>query len=268
MDDWSFPNRATPRGSAAYYGIRFAPPGLRDDLARLTAWRHGLTDILEAVSDPGVARQKLDWWRTELIETLASRPRHPLSIALTPALTRHRLPAHPFDAMADRVAAEIARHTPPDRAAWEAAEEADLGALFELLARCHGLADDARLAQARRAGGFCGQVYRLRDAGRLVRAGRSVLPRDQLTELPPGPLADQAQRRRLTPLIADAAAETKRYRTQIDAAELPVCLRVRVRLAERLLAELAAADFAVTEARIALTPLNKLWHGWRESRHR
>ena len=79
LDEWRFPNRATPLGSSAYYSLRFAPKELRDDLAALLAWRHEVTAILEVVSDPGVARLKLQWWRDELERTFAGEARHPLT---------------------------------------------------------------------------------------------------------------------------------------------------------------------------------------------
>ncbi|MBK1700039.1 3-dehydroquinate synthase [Thiococcus pfennigii] len=65
-----------------------------------------------------------------------------------------------------------------------------------------------------------------------------------------------------------AGADVERIRALIAAADLPACLRIRARLAQRLLAELTAPDADVIDARIALTPLNKLWHAWRESRRR
>jgi phytoene synthase len=268
LNEWGYQGKGARRGSSAYYSIRFAPAALRDDLARLVGWRHEIRTIPDTVSDVGVACAKLEWWRGELERTLAGAPQHPLSQGLQPVLTRHGLPDGPFQAMLARVEAEIRRREPPDRDALEAAEEGDLGALFELLARCHGIADAIRLADARRLGGFCGQVERLRDVGRLVRAARPVFPRDQLSaaDLPPGPLGAPSQRRRLPPLLAESAQAARRYRARIKVEHLPVCLRVRGRLAERLLDELAAADFDVTEAHLSLTPLNKLWHAWRESR--
>jgi phytoene synthase len=270
LDEWRFPGRATPPGSSVYYSIRFAPSGLRDDLARLAAWRHEIAAIPDTVSDPVVALRKLDWWREEFDRTLAGAPRHPLTCALAPVLARHRLPAAPFLAIAARAEAEIRRHEPADRPALEAEEEGDLGALFELHARCHGLVDADRLARARRLGGFCGQVERLRDAGRRLRAGRPVFARDRLAAagLLGATLATAGARGRLVPLVAAAAAETRDHGALIAAADLPACLRIRARLAQRLLAELTAPDADVIDARIALTPLNKLWHAWRESRRR
>jgi 15-cis-phytoene synthase len=129
--DWGFPNQATPLGSSTYYSIRFAPTGVRDDLAAVTAWHHQVRGILSEVSDPSVARAKLRWWRDELPRTQAGEPRHPLSQALAPVMARHRLPVEPFLTMADAVQADLGGHQPSDGAAWEAACQRDLGALFD-----------------------------------------------------------------------------------------------------------------------------------------
>ena len=110
--------------------------------ARRPGCGHGLAgsgpQLLTEVSDPGVARAKLQWWRDELLRTQAGEPRHPLSQALAPVMARHRLPAQGFLDMADQVQADLDGDQPADSAALEGACERDLGALFELLARCQG----------------------------------------------------------------------------------------------------------------------------------
>lgn len=273
--EWRFPSAATPPGSALYYSIRLAPAALRDELAALVGWRHEVRCILTSVSDPGVARLKLDWWRGELGRAFraltdppagiaAEPPGHPLSLALQPVLGRHQLPVEPFLAIAERVEAELRCQVPPDRRAWQEAEEHDLGALFELLIRCHGIAGMPELARARRLGGYCGQVYRLRDAGRLLRAGRAVLSAEQLGTVQP----TAAGRRELPRLLAAAGSQLRADRAATDDAGLPLCLRIHVRLMDALLAELAAAGFEVLDQRIGLTPIRKLWLAWRESRRR
>jgi phytoene/squalene synthetase len=69
---------------------------LHDALAALFAWRHEVGRVLDDVSDPGVARLKLDWWRDEIRRGIDGAPRHPLSHALAPALDAHALPLAPF----------------------------------------------------------------------------------------------------------------------------------------------------------------------------
>lgn len=268
-DEWRFPNRATPLGSSAYYSLRFAPWGLRDDLAVLSAWRDQVREIPDRVTDPGLVRIKLRWWREELERTFAGTPQHPLSQALRPVLERHGLPPVLFTDIADQVEAEILRRWPATEADRDAACERDLGTLFELLARCHGLSDADLLKTARRLGGFCAQVYLIRDSGALLRRGRALFPSEQLRALGLSheALARREHRDRLPELLASAAdrARTKLTVSDLDRG-LPVCIRIRVRILESLLDELAGADFEVADRRLGLTPLRKFWLAWRESR--
>lgn len=268
--EWCFPNRATPAGSTLYYAIRLAPSSLRDALASVAAWRHEVQSILTDVSDPGVARLKLDWWRDELARTVDGTPRHPLSRALAPLLAERPLRIEPFLAIAEHVEAELRRQTPSDRLAWQEAEVRDRGALFELLARCHGVTEQTALGRARELGGFCGQVYRLRDAGLLLRAGRAVISGEQLAAagLTDASLTAPSRAQQLPKALAMVGSEVRAYRAATDDSELPLCLRIQARILDALHDELSATGYAVADQRIGLTPLRKLWLAWRETRRR
>ncbi|MEA3274829.1 MAG: squalene/phytoene synthase family protein [Pseudomonadota bacterium] len=268
-NEWAFPNRATPLGSSAYYSIRFSPARLRDDLAALLAWRHEVRAILDRVSDPGVARLKLQWWREELERSYGGEPRHPLSKVLQPVLKRHGLPAAGFERMSDEVEREILHRQPTDEAALDAACKRDQGALFELLARCHGLTDADSLDAARRLGGFCARVYLIRDSGALLRRGRSFLPGDllQAQGVSAESLARAEHRDGLPRLLARAAEQGRAALAEIDISPgLPICTRVRGVILKALLEELERAGYELADQRIGLTPLRKLWLAWRESR--
>lgn len=267
--EWRFPNRATPVGSSAYYSVRFAPVALRDDLAALHAWRHQVRAVLHEVSDPGVARLKLQWWREELGRSFAGEPRHPLGQVLAPALGRHGLPPEPFHRIADRVEAEILRRRPADEAELGAACEDDLGALFELITACHGRDEPEALTGARRLGGFCARVYLIRDSGALARQGRALLPADRLRALglSPEALGEARSRQRLPELLAPTVEAARDAQAAAERGpRLPLGLRVRARILATLLAELERSGLAVAEQRIGLTPLRKLWLAWREAR--
>lgn len=271
LQEWRFPNRATPEGSSAYYSVRFASSAVRDDLAVLHGWRHQVRAILDEVSDPGIARLKLQWWREELGRTFAGEPRHPLCQALQPAVERHRLPQDSFLDMAARVESEILHRHPADEAALDAACQQDLGALFELVGRCHALNDGAQLRTARELGGFCARVYLIRDSGALARQGRDVLPLELLHAhgLSTEALAQREHRHRLPELLAPAAT---RARSTLPASAakhgMPGCIRARTAILESLLQELERNGFDVADQRIGLTPLRKLWLAWKESRRR
>jgi len=267
--EWRFPNRATPEGSSAYYSIRFAPKALHDDLAALLAWRHQVRAVLDEVSDPGVASIKLQWWRDELARAFAGKPYHPLCAILQPALERHLLPETPFLHMAERVESEIVHRQPSDEADLDAMCDQDLGALFELIARCHGMNDADQLATARRLGVFCARVYLIRDSGALARRGRSLLPVATLDAhgLAADALSRHEHRGRLPDLLVTTATRTRAIEPDpMTRQRMPSCIRARTRIMEVLLDEIEDDGFDVADQRIGLTPLRKLWLAWRESR--
>jgi phytoene synthase len=266
---WRFPNGATPLGSSAYYSVRFSPRELRDDLAALLAWRQEVRSILDEVSDPGVARLKLQWWREELQRTYEGNPRHPLSTALQSTVVNHALPSGPFLEMAGQVEDEILRRQPADTGAFTISCERDLGALFDLAARCHGIDDQAMLATARTLGAFCTLVYIIRDSGALARMGRAVMPAEELAEqgLSASALTERAHRERLPELLSGSGLRARNLLGQASGfGNLPLITRVRTALLEALLRELEEMNFDVANQRVSLTALRKLWLAWRESR--
>ncbi len=265
-DAWRFPNQATSPGSSLYYAVRFAPRALRDLLAALSGWRHQVQAILDDVSDPGVARLKLDWWRNEIRHTLGGAPGHPLSRLLAAELARQQqppeLPASAFLGIADRVDQELRRRRPADDAALAAADREDMGALFELLTRAHGREDTATIAASRHLGAWCAGVRRVRDAGLLLRRERTVLPSDRLARAGLGheALATAQHRHRLQELLAPVA-EQLRVDTPPgrELTALPRALRIQQAIHVALLDELLCSNLAVGDQRIGLTPLRKLW---------
>lgn len=264
--EWRFPNRATAPGSSAYYSIRFAPRSLHDALAALFAWRHEVGRVLDDVSDPGVARLKLDWWRDEIRRSSDGAPRHPLSHVLAPALDAHALPLEPFLEQTWQVEHELYTRPYQDHRAQRQALAEDRGALFELICRCHGSTEPTTLVSARDTGAWCEQVRRVRDAGLRLRRARAVLPADtlQAAGLTREQLASPEHRHRLPALLTTQADTLRNDRPNAaDTAALPRALRIQLRIHTALLDELARSQFEVVNQRIGLTPLRKLWLGWR-----
>jgi phytoene synthase len=269
--EWAFPNPATPPGSSAYYSVRFAPLGLRNDLAALLGWRHLVRSVVDQVADRDVAARKLEWWNEELAHIFAGKGRHPLGVSLGPPITRADLPREPFVDIILATEHILADRRARDFGALTAFSDLDLGALFELMARACGESTPDGLTASRRAGGYCGLVELVRDSGRLLRQGRcGFLPADRLDRLG----LDRSDRRaveirkHLAHLLVDLSDDLNRHRALVtnDLLRLPAVIRIRVRLADRLLAEIAASGFRIADHRIALTPIRKLWNAWRESR--
>lgn len=257
-EEWRFPNRATPPGSSAYYSLRLAPAPLRDPLALLLAWRHAIRAVPEECSDPGVARLKLGWWREELERLLAGAPRHPLTQGLAPLLDRWNLPGEPFAAMIETLELELRGEKPASLADLEARVRADMGALFELMGRCHGAATEERLEPLRRLGAGCALVYLIRDLGAPGSRGPKLLPRE--IGIPPPESARKESARGL-----EIMGERARDLLRRERADIPACLAARAAILERLLNSLEQSGYDVLGGRMGLTPWYKLWVGWRAS---
>ncbi len=266
---WRFPNPATPLGSSTYYSIRFSPTARRDDLAILAAWRHQVRAILMEVSDPGVARLKLQWWLEDLEKPLDGRPSHPLSQAVRAVVSQHQLPLGPFLQIAEQVEEEILRRRLPDLGALTRACDADLGALFELMAACQGLTSPENIASVRALGTFCALVYRIRDSGWLARQGRAPIPMDLLApqNLTPEALRQGPHRARLPEWLPELARQAQALQARSSHTRtLPPFARARTRILASLLREIEALSFQVADQRLSLTPPRKLWIAWRETR--
>ena len=74
------------------------PVRLRDDFAAVYAFCRWADDLGDEAGTPGEERLRLlAWWRGELEACFAGAPRHPVFVALRPAVERHSLPIRPFD---------------------------------------------------------------------------------------------------------------------------------------------------------------------------
>ncbi len=253
-DSWNFPNRATPVGSAAYYSVRFSPPKLRHALAALHAWRGETRAVIKDCSDPGVARLKLQWWQEEIGRCHEGSPKHPLTQTLEPLIREHELPLQPFLELTQAVEWDLRQITPGTRAELDGRLEQDLGALFELIGRCHGQDRPEQITRLRDYGRRCAGIYLIRNYGAITRLGHHPLPADLMSNT--GNSGEPAGLRSLAGEFTELP----------DIHPMPAAIAVHGAILKALLVELEDSGFDVSKQRIGLTPLRKLWIGWRTSR--
>jgi phytoene synthase len=110
-------------------------------------------------------------------------------------------------------------------------------------------------------GGFCALVYLMRDLGQHLRRDYNPLSADL-----PGHSTTQLDGDYAAALAALARFTRERHARNPDFQQTPPALSVRAAILQALLNELEGAEFAVANQRICLTPLRKLWIGWRTSR--
>jgi len=142
MADWAFPNQATPPGSDLYYVARFAASRQRNRLAALFALRHKWRVQNKTLSDPGVARLQLAWWREELARLGQRQAKHPALLLLLPEAARPDFGEH-FEQLLDTVDEELCGLQFPDQAALSHFCERSGAALVSLILLLEGVEPDA-----------------------------------------------------------------------------------------------------------------------------
>jgi phytoene synthase len=241
-NEFSFPNIATPRGSSAYYLVRFSPVQLQQRQAVLFAWRRELQRLLNS-SDPGVARLKLDYWRKELQPDHLGNSRHPL----TQMIGKH------LQDQADRMI-EYANMVEQDILAGQSRD------WNQLLERCEALggtfaslllspysASEKEQARARRIGLIDEATRQLQRIGRREYQQRfpSLASRDSEQQIATWIEALQE--------LAEAAGN----------ALPPGPAAAQLAIATALLDTFRQEPGLLIEATVDITPIRKLWLVWR-----
>lgn len=267
-------DKAAASGSSFYYSFVFLPDERRRAITALYAFCREVDDIVDEVSEPGVARMKLAWWRTELDRMYAGEPQHPVTRALAPAAESYALPREHLDAMIDGMEMDL------DHGGF-----ANFDALAEYCyhaASVVGLLSveifgyrDARTRDYARDLGIALQLTNiLRDVREDALRGRIYIPVDEMDAhgVQPEDLLRQDTPEPVHRLLQVQAARARDYYDRAFA-HLPDVDRhaqrsgiIMARIYRTLLDEIECDGLRVLEHRVKLTPLRKLWIAWRTAR--
>ncbi|HEX8010180.1 MAG TPA: presqualene diphosphate synthase HpnD [Casimicrobiaceae bacterium] len=266
-------HRAAQSGSSFYYSFRFLPPERRRAITALYAFCREVDDVVDEVSDPGVARLKLGWWRTEIAAAFDGQAHHPVSLALAPAVAAFRLPQAHFQTVIEGMAMDLDRSRYPDFATLERYCHCVAGVVGLLSAEIFGYSDPGTRDYARDLGIAFQLTNIIRDVGEDARRGRVYLPQDELARF--GVVVEDVLQRRLTAgfagLMARQVERARGFYARALAA-LPAADRraqrpglIMAAIYQALLTEIERDRFRVLDRRIALTPLFKAWIAWKTS---
>ena len=260
-------------GSSFYYAFRLLPPHRRRALIALYAFCREVDDVVDEVADPGVARLKLAWWRTEIAAVFSGTPQHPIAQALQNVVAEFRMPQEHFQAVIDGMVMDLDQNRYLDFAALERYCHHVAGVVGLLSAEIFGYSDPATRDYARDLGIAFQLTNIVRDVGEDARRGRIYLPQDELASF--GVKEADVLHRRNTPaftaLMAYQVARARSWHTGA-LAKLPRRDRraqrpglIMAAIYRRLLDQIERDDFRVLDRRIALTPLAKAWLAWKIS---
>ena len=265
--------KAAQSGSSFYYGFRLLPPERRRAITALYAFCREVDDVVDEVSDPGVARLKLAWWRTEIAAVYGGRPQHPVALALIPAVAAFDLPQEHFQAVIDGMTMDLDCSRYPDFAALERYCHCVAGVVGLMSAEIFGYREGGTRAYARDLGVAFQLTNIIRDVGEDARRGRIYLPQEELARH--GVSAEDILARRVTGAFADLMAQQVARARDFYAraiAALPAVDRraqrpglVMAAVYRALLRRIEREGFRVLDRRIALAPLTKAWIAWKTS---
>jgi squalene synthase HpnC len=79
----------------------FMPAELRQHMFNVYAYCRWSDDLGDEIPDPKLACEALEWWRGELVDCYAGRPKHPVFVALKETIDHFEIPADPFHHLLD-----------------------------------------------------------------------------------------------------------------------------------------------------------------------
>ncbi len=260
-------DKAAKSGSSFYYAFLFLPPERRAAITAFYAYCREIDDVVDEVSDPGVAAGKLAWWRGEVAASFAGRPSHPAMRALMPHAAAYAIEPHHLQAVIDGCRMDLEQTRYLDFASLERYCHLVAGVVGEVASAIFGRTQAATVEYAHKLGLAMQLTNIIRDVGDDARRGRIYLPIDELQR------HDVKAHEVLARQYSDRFTTLMRFQAERAHAAYDAALALlppQDRRAQRpglmmaniyrtLLREIEHEQFRVLHQRISLTPLRKLW---------
>ncbi len=263
--------KAAASGSSFYYAFLFLPPPRRAAITAFYAFCREVDDVVDEVSDPGVAAAKLAWWQKEVQQAFAGQPSHPVMQALMPHAPVFGITAAQLLAVVEGCQMDLQQTRYLDYPGLTRYCHLVAGVVGEVSARIFGQTDEATTRYAHTLGQAFQMTNIIRDVGEDAMRGRIYLPIDELQrfEVKAQELMQRQYSERFSALMKFQAARAHALYDEALAL-LPETDRrsqkpglMMASIYRTLLREIEASDFQVLHQRIALTPLRKLWLAWK-----
>jgi 15-cis-phytoene synthase len=263
--------KAAASGSSFYYSFLFLPAEKRRAITALYAFCREVDDVADEVSDIGIARTKLAWWRTEVANLFAGHPQHPVTRALQPFVAKFGLDSSRMNEIIDGMEMDLVYHRYPDFDSLKQYCHRVAGVVGQLSASIFGYSKPQTVEYAEALGMAFQLTNIIRDVGEDARRGRVYLPQDELARF--GMSAEDVIARRGGPqfrqLMELQAERAQAYYDLAFAKLAPEDRRnqraglIMAAIYRTLLDEIRADGFDVLDKRTALTPVRKLWIAWK-----
>jgi phytoene synthase len=264
-------HKAASSGSSFYYAFLFLPPERRAAITAFYAFCREVDDVVDEVSDPGVAATKLAWWQSQVQQAFAGQPQHPVMQALMPLTRTFGIQAEHLHSVIEGCQMDLQQTRYLDWPGLQRYCHLVAGVVGEVSARIFGQTDATTTAYAHTLGLAFQMTNIIRDVGEDAMRGRIYLPIDELQrfEVKAQDLLQRQYSARFSALMKFQADRAHALYDQALALLPAVDQRsqkpglMMASIYRTLLREIEASNFQVLHQRIALTPLRKLWLAWK-----
>lgn len=259
-------------GSSFYASFRFLTPEKRAAMTALYAFCREVDDVVDETSDAHVAAMTLNWWRSELEQTYAGVPSHPVTQALLPHIKKMDLARAHFLEIIDGMQMDLEQARYVDFTALQLYCYRVASVVGLLAAQIFGYTDRQTLKYAHDLGIAFQLTNIIRDVGEDARRDRIYLPVDELQrfnvpaqdilqykETPEFKALMQFQIERAESFYVKALAHLPAVDRRAQRPGLMMAAIYRATLAE------IALDGAekVLNQRLSLPPHRKMWLVWK-----
>ena len=263
--------KAAASGSSFYYSFLFLPRDQRRAITALYAFCREVDDVVDEAADPGVARAKLSWWRSEVQAAFGGNPQHPVARALMPVVHAYPISESRLCEIIDGMEMDLDYNRYPDFATLEVYCHRVAGVVGLLSAGIFGYTQPATLDYARTLGLALQLTNIIRDVGQDVRRNRIYLPLDELARfgLSSADIIERREDERFERLMAFQIERAREYHDRALALLPQVDVRaqraglVMAAIYRALLEQIASVRGRTLNQSVALTPVRKLWIAWR-----
>ncbi len=263
--------KASASGSSFYYAFLFLPPPRRAAITAFYAFCREVDDVVDEVSDPGVAASKLGWWHNEVHQAFAGKPSHPVTQALMPLAPDFGIEEQALQSVIEGCEMDLTQTRYLDYPNLARYCHLVAGVVGEVSAKIFGQTDPHTTAYAHKLGQAFQLTNIIRDVGEDALRGRIYLPVNELQQfdVKAHEVLNRIDSERFQALMQFQAARA--HSLYDDALS---CLPsadwknqkaglMMASIYRTLLREIQAQQFPVLKQRVALTPLRKLWLAWK-----
>ena len=264
-------DKAASSGSSFYYAFLFLPKERRAAITAFYAFCREVDDVVDEVTDPGVAATKLAWWKAEVHKGFLGQSSHPVMLALMPHSKTFGIEERHLQAVIEGCQMDLDQTRYLDYPGLQRYCHLVAGIVGEVAARIFGQTDERTTEYAHTLGQALQLTNIIRDVGEDAMRGRIYLPISELQQF--DVKAHEINKReysdRFTALMR-FQAERAHGLYDKALALLPEADRraqkpglMMASIYRTLLREIEAENFQVLHQRISLTPLRKLWRVWK-----